>query len=325
MADKHIDIALVLYSGAQQAAVLGMTDLFETANRMAALENSGLSFAVSQWQPYKNLSPKPVAGDMPDQPRAPAAIILPPTLEDPAQVPIPQLFIDWLNNNHSQGSVICSVCGGAFLLARSGILHGRTATTHWMFTEKVEALYPEVRWATDRLIVDDGDVITAGGAMSWTDLGLRLVERFLGSRVMMETARTLLIDPPGREQRYYRPFAPKLNHGDSAILSVQHWLQSTDGKESTVAVLADKAGLEPRTFLRRFQRATGLTSTEYCQHIRVSKAQDALQLSRTPIETIAWDVGYKDPTAFRKVFTRIVGLAPGEFRRRFSTLSSAPL
>ncbi|WP_041523769.1 GlxA family transcriptional regulator [Gilvimarinus agarilyticus] len=315
MTSKPIDIALVLYSGAQQAAILGMTDLFKTANRMAARESTGLSLAVSQWQPYKNVQPKPVAGALAN---TPAAIILPPTLEDPAQVPIPAPFIDWLNDSHSQGAVICSVCGGAFLLARSGILHGRTATTHWMFTEKVEALYPQVRWATERLIVDDGDVITAGGAMSWTDLGLRLVERFLGARVMLETARTLLIDPPGREQRYYRPFAPRLKHGDKAILTVQHWLQSVDGKESSVAVLAAKAGLEKRTFLRRFQRATGLTSTDYCQHIRVSKAQDALQFSRTPIETIAWEVGYRDPASFRKIFTRIVGLGPGEYRKRFS-------
>ncbi len=322
MRNNPIDIAVVLYSGAQQAAVLGMTDLFETANRMVRHTNAGRLFAVSQWQLYKSSPPKAVSGIAANKPRAPAAIILPPTLENPAQVPIPQPFLEWLNHQHTQGSVICSVCGGAFLLARSGILHGRIATTHWMFSEKVETLYPQVRWATERLMVDDGDVITAGGAMSWTDLGLRLVERFAGSSIMMDTARTLLLDPPGREQRYYRPFSPRLNHGDKAILKVQHWLQSTDAQNGSVVLMAEKAGLEQRTFLRRFQKATGLTSTDYCQHIRVHKAQDALQLSRDPIETIAWNVGYKDPASFRKVFTRIVGLAPGEYRKRFGVQAS---
>ncbi|WP_020208220.1 GlxA family transcriptional regulator [Gilvimarinus chinensis] len=322
MTDKAIEIALVLYPGVQQAAVLGITDLLATANRMAALGNTGLSFTVSQWQLDKNSPPKKVATASPDKTQALAAVILPPTLEDPAQVSVPQPFIDWLNDNHSQGSVICSICGGAFLLAQSGMLQGRTATTHWMFSDQVASRYPEVRWDTERLIVDDGDIITAGGAMSWTDLGLRLVAKFLGPRVMLETARTLLIDPPGREQRYYRTFSPKLNHGDKAILKVQHWLQSTDAKEGSVPMMAEKAGLEQRTFLRRFQKATGLTSTDYCQHVRVSKAQNELQLSRTPIETIAWQVGYKDPASFRKVFTRIVGLGPGEYRKRFGVQNS---
>lgn len=318
MSKKPLEIGLLLYSGAQQAAVLGITDLLQTANRMIKADTAVAPLAITHWQPYQQVPPKRVYGEMADSARTPAAIILPPTLNNPVNLPIPTPMVDWLSQCHQQGAVICSVCAGAFILARTGILHGRTATTHWMYTETVESLYPEVSWATERLIVDDGDVITAGGAMSWTDLGLRLVERFMGVQIMLDTARTLLIDPPGREQRYYRPFSPRLNHGDNAILTVQHWLQSTDGKESSVAVLAAKAGLEKRTFLRRFQRATGLTSTDYCQHIRVSKAQDALQLSRAPIETIAWNVGYKDPASFRKIFTRIVGLGPGEYRKRFS-------
>src|SRR5690606_16077027 len=157
---------------------------------------------------------------------------------------------------------------GAFLPAETGLLARRTATTHWTLAEAFSSRFPQVSLDTDRLFIDDGDIITAGGLMSWTDLGLRLVDRFLGPTVMLEAAQFLLIDPPGREQRFYRTFAPKLNHGDTAILAVQHWMQANQGQEATLSVLSEQAGLEERTFLRRFHKATGLTSTNYAQRLR---------------------------------------------------------
>jgi transcriptional regulator GlxA family with amidase domain len=153
--------------------------------------------------------------------------------------------------------------------------------------------------------------------MAWTDLVLTLVARYLGPPVMLEVARRLLVDPPGREQSYYSAFAPRLNHGDGAILKVQHWLQATQAREVELAVLAAQAGLEERTFLRRFQKATGLTTTEYCQRMRVGRAQELLQSSASTADQLAWTVGYSDPGAFRKVFTKIVGLTPSEYRKRF--------
>lgn len=128
----------------------------------------------------------------------------------------------------------------------------------------------------------------------------------------------LLVDPPGREQRYYSVFSPRLTHGDAAVLKVQHWLQATQAKEVALPTLAAQAGLEERTLLRRFQKATGMTTTEYCQHLRVGRARELLQFGNAPIDRVAWDVGYSDPGAFRKVFTRIVGLSPSEYRRRFT-------
>ncbi|EQB16342.1 hypothetical protein L284_09505 [Novosphingobium lindaniclasticum LE124] len=182
----------------------------------------------------------------------------------------------------------------------------------------LRARFPDVgRVDSDRLIIDDGDIITVGGVMAWTDLALKLVDRFLGPTIMLETARHLLVDPPGREQSYYSTFSPRLTHGDAAVLKVQHWLQATEARDVSLPTLAGQAGLEERTFLRRFQKATGFTSTDYCQRLRVGKAQELLQFSSRPIERIAWEVGYGDPSAFRKVFLRIVGLSPREFRQRF--------
>ena len=105
------------------------------------------------------------------------------------------------------------------------------------------------------------------------------------------------------------------------MLAVQRWLHETGAKGVALAELAQRAGMEERTFLRRFQKATGMTTTEYCQRLRVGRAREMLQAGRLPIERIAWEVGYGDPGAFRKVFARIVGLTPGEYRRRFSAPS----
>jgi transcriptional regulator GlxA family with amidase domain len=127
----------------------------------------------------------------------------------------------------------------------------------------------------------------------------------------------LLIDPAGREQCYYSNFSPRLTHGDAAVLKVQHWLQTTQAKDIALPTLAAQAQLEERTFLRRFQKATSMTTTEYCQRLRVGNARELLQFSALSVEQIAWDVGYGDPGAFRKVFTRIVGLSPSEYRHRF--------
>jgi transcriptional regulator GlxA family with amidase domain len=125
------------------------------------------------------------------------------------------------------------------------------------------------------------------------------------------------VDPPGREQRYYSAFSPNLSHGDAAVLKVQHWLQATVAKDMTLSDLGARAGLEERTFLRRFRKATGQTAVDYCQRLRVGKAAEMLQFSNSPIEAIAWEVGYRDPGSFRKVFFRVTGLTPGAYRRRF--------
>ncbi|WP_323181590.1 GlxA family transcriptional regulator [Kaistia defluvii] len=174
-----------------------------------------------------------------------------------------------------------------------------------------------MRLDLDRLIVHEGDIVTAGGLMAWTDLGLKLVDRYLGSEVMLETARVLLVDPPGREQRYYSTFVPRLDHGDRAVLQAQHWLHGLANGEASLERLASQEGLEQRTFLRRFRKATGLTTTGYQQQLKVNRARELLQFSALSADEVAWQVGYGDPGAFRKVFVRIVGLSPAEYRRRF--------
>lgn len=310
------EIGLVLYPGVQMAAVLGMSDLFNAARDLAGKNGrTGPALTVSHWRLEDGVPVRTEGGG--DGASRPCVLVLPPALGDPILREDAAPFAAWLRECHASGIQLASICAGAFLLGETGLLAGRTITTNWVIAETFELRFPDVHVDTDRLLYDDGDIFTAGGVMAWVDLGLKLIDRFLGPTIMLEIARQFVIDPPGREQRYYSAFSPRLLHGDAAILKVQHFLQASEAREVGLDGLAAQAGLEERTFLRRFRKATGLTTTDYCQRLRVARAQDLLRFTTRSVDLVAVDVGYNDPGAFRKVFARIVGLTPGEYRKRF--------
>jgi len=319
-ADAPTEIGILLYPHVQLAAVYGLTDLFNLANRFATRQRTSGSPAlrVSHWQQTEaEEAVERVFDTAPGTTGSPDVLLLPPSFGEPMTSEEAAPLARWLRQRHAEGTTLSSVCIGAFLLAETGLLAHRMATTHWTYAAVLAERFPDVRVDTDKLIIDEGDVITAGGLMAWTDLGLKLVDRLLGSAVMLETARYLLVDPPGREQRCYSSFSPRLNHGDEPILKVQHWLHASGARQVTLPAMAECARLEERTFLRRFHKATGFRPTEYCQHLRVGKAREMLESSKRTVEQIAVAAGYEDPGAFRKVFQKITGLSPGDYRSRF--------
>jgi transcriptional regulator GlxA family with amidase domain len=250
-----------------------------------------------------------------------SALVIPGNEQAPTGGSRDRPLIEWLRAKHSEGVVLAAVCGGVFILARSGLLAGLQATTHWSFNEDFSIQFPDVLTETDRMVIDYGDVVTAGGVLAWADLGLRLVERFLGPAVMLDTARFMNVDPPGREQQFYSDFVPKIKHGDTAILKAQHWLSAQREHPVGVTDIARHACLEPRTFLRRFVNATGMRPSEYQQRLRIARAREMLEFSRKSIDTIAASVGYDDVGGFRRVFRKFVGLAPSEYRKRFCRIT----
>jgi len=317
---RPVELGILLYRGCQSAMVHGLTDMLTTASDFSGARG-GRGLRVSHWSIdesegfQRSFDTQPAAADLPET--HPDIVVLPGRLAGPvtAEEAIP--FARWLVAQHRRGAVLASTCGGAFLLAETGLLEGRAATTHWMFADLLQTRFPDVRVESEKIVIDDGDIITAAGLMAWTDLAMRLIDRLLGPSIMVETSRFFLVDASGREQRHYGNFAPRLTHGDESILKVQHWLQAKGARAVGVADMAREAGLEERTFLRRFKAATGLKPTEYTQCVRMEKARELLQFTRRTIDQVAWSVGYEDPTAFRRVFNRLVGLAPGDYRRRF--------
>ena len=314
------EIGIVIYPDCQLSAVHGLTDLFCVANRLYEQQSrsSHRRIRISHWKfDDKGLEPVRVFDTHRLAFGPLTALILPPSLDaEPGGNAIAR-HLRWLVDRHGAGTILCSVCAGAFLLAEAGLLHGRIATTHWIHSRSLAARFPAIRIDTARLLIDDGDIITAGGVMAWVDLGLNLIERFLSPTIMLATARFFLVDARGREQRFYSSFAPPLGHGDKRVLKIQHWLQQHLAESATVAALATQVSLGKRTFLRRFHKATGMTPTRYLQYLRVGKARESLEFSTLTVNEIAWRVGYQDPGSFRKVFQRVIGLSPGHYRSRF--------
>lgn len=316
---RHIGI--LLYHGALRSAVHGLGEQFTIANAIAQKRGlKDVEIRTTHWQPSTTGKMDCVYDSAPHLPaERPHIVIVPPSMqENPLRDVDLAPISKWLAGQHDAGAVIGSVCAGSFLLAEAGLLNDRSATTHWQYAEKMATAYPSVKVDGDKLLIEDGDIITAGGMMSWTDLGLRIIHRLMGSSIMMDVARFMLVDPPGREQRYYSRFSPRLDHGDAAILKVQHWLHKEGARDITVELMAKKAGMEMRTFMRHFQKATGLRPTEYSQHLRIGKAREMLEQTSHSVEKISWDTGYADTSAFRKVFYKLTGLTPGDYRGRFS-------
>lgn len=313
-----VEIGLLLYPGAQRSAILSMTDLFAVVGRVSPQTR----VIVSHWAHKDGEEPKRVfQSDVTIASSRPTVIIVPPSLSDPPAPEVTSSFAEWLRHCNADGAVLASVCAGAFVLAASGLLDGRPATTHWSYEEAFRQRFPGIRVDIDQLLIDDGPIITAGGLMSWTDLCLRVIERLYGPAVMARAARFLLLDPPGREQRYYSTFTPRIAHGDAAISKTQELVHAADAKGVPLVALIAASGLERRTFLRRFRKATGMTSSEYIQRLRIRKACELLQLRRDPVEQVAWESGYADPSAFRRVFAKFIGLTPGEYRHRFGAFA----
>lgn len=308
------DIGLLIYPGCAMAAIYGLTDLFTIAADWTGEPKRG--FRISHWK-ADDAGVECVWDSHPGTPHRLTHIIAPPSIVMPERMAPAPAAAKWLKQQHGEGATLCSVCAGAFVLAETGLIDGRRATTHWAFARQLAQRFPKVQLADEHMVVDEGDIMTAGGILAWADLGLTLVGRLLGPATMLATARFLLIEPPRASQRPFAQFVPRFDHGDDAIRASQHHIHAHAGTLQGVADLADTSGMTPRTFLRRFSAATGFTPVEYLQQVRIAKAREALERTLTPVDRIAWDVGYADPAAFRKLFQKLTGLPPAAYRQQF--------
>ena len=289
------------------SVILGLQDLLEIANQ----KSDALNGPVNDVRIIDAATGDDLPSDIYD------VLVVPPNLcgaRGDDDTPLQQ----WLAWQHTESAMLCSVCAGAFWLGHAGLLDRRPATTHWALEDEFRDAFPSVELLPERILVDDGDIVTAGGIMAWLDLGLFLVDRRQGAEIVMQTSRHLLIDPAGREQKNYRSFCPNLTHGDSAILKVQRMLAADPQGNHGIARVAEMAGLSPRTFQRRFRSATGLTQRAYIQSLRIEKARGLLERTRLSVSEIAWRVGYQDVAAFGRVFHAATGLTASEYRTRFS-------
>lgn len=229
-------------------------------------------------------------------------------------------LIDWLADQNRQGVILCAVCAGVFLAAQTGLLNNRRATTHWHLAADFASRYPDVILKKEKMLIDEGDIITAGGVTAYMDMSLYLVKRFGSADLSSSLSRILLIDPVRQSQTPYSVFDFNTSHQDENILKIQALMGEDPAQPMPIERLADMAGLGLRTFARRFKKATGDTPLEYLHHLRISKAKNLLETTDDPVTEITWATGYEDVSSFRRLFKKNTGLSPTAYRKKFKPL-----
>lgn len=225
--------------------------------------------------------------------------------------------IPWLLEQYEKGAQIAAVCMGTFVLAKTGLLNGRIATTHWGVVEDFQRLFPRVDLRPERLFTDACDLYCSGAYSSTIDLSIYLVEKFYGREVAVQTAKVFVHDIGRISQAPYTPFNFQRNHNDDVVLSLQRMMEKKFLDRFDMGELAEDHGMGRRTFERRFKAATGDTPLFYLQRVRVEKAKKILETEMKSLDEVSFEVGYEDSGFFKKVFAKHTGLKPAEYRSKF--------
>jgi transcriptional regulator GlxA family with amidase domain len=229
-------------------------------------------------------------------------------------------LIDWIKWQYHEGAEVASICLGAFILASTGLLNGKCATTHWLGADYFKEMFPDVKMVDDKIIVDNGNLYTSGGAFSFTSLMIYLIEKYCGHQAAITISKVFLIHVHDTQQTTYSILSLQGRHNDKQIKSVQQYIEENYMNNLKIETLAKIAILGTRTFMRRFKKATGNTPYEYIQRVKVEVAKKMLEKSHEGVEQICMNVGYLDISAFRKVFKKNVGITPSDYKKRHSNM-----
>jgi transcriptional regulator GlxA family with amidase domain len=235
---------------------------------------------------------------------------------------------EWIRRRYADGALVCSVCTGSVLLADAGLLDGREATTHWSVAGLFARYFPEVTLRPECILLPTGPdhrLITGGGASSWEDLALHLIARFCGREEAIRTAKVFVFGDRSEGQLPYMALGRPRRHDDAVIAEAQAWIAEHYASAAPVARMAARSGLAERTFKRRFRAATGYSPVEYVQALRIEEAKQLLESTEDATDAIAEQVGYEDPTFFRRLFKRRTGTTPARYRRRYKSVGRSEL
>ena len=231
--------------------------------------------------------------------------------------------IAWLRRQHASGALVSSVCSGAAVLAETGLLDGREAASHWAYADLFRRHYPEVRLIENAVVCLSSEpdrIVTAGGVTAWMDLAVYLIARFCGQRQAIETAKVWLLAGHEDGQLPFAAMPRRVDGADAVITECQEWIARHYSEPNPVNRMTERSGLNPRTFARRFQAATGYHPIDYVQALRIEEAKQMLETEGAGIDAVAAEVGYEDPASFRRVFKRRAGLTPAAYRKKYQRI-----
>jgi transcriptional regulator GlxA family with amidase domain len=227
-------------------------------------------------------------------------------------------LIGWLQKQFQKGVIVAAACNGNFLLAEARVLDGKKATTHWSLIHIFRQRYKNVTVEPEKIIVDNGTVLSAAGVTAYFNLAIFLVERYGSKDLALTSAKIFLVDSGRKIQTPYQMFQVTKNHGDEEIVQVQDWLELNFDQLITLERMTQVCNLGKKTLVRRFKKVTGETPMLYLQKLRIENAKRLLESKRVSFNEITWKVGYNDISSFHKVFKSVTGLTPIEYRSKFS-------
>jgi transcriptional regulator GlxA family with amidase domain len=227
-------------------------------------------------------------------------------------------LIHWVMQQYKNSAEIASICTGAFLLAATGLLDGKTCSTHWIAAIDFRRLFPKVNLQTDKLITAEQGIYTNGGAYSFLHLVLFLIEQYFDRETAVVCSKMYQIDMDRTSQSPFHIFGAQKDHGDELIERAQAYIEDKLSEKISFEELASKLAISRRNFDRRFIKATGNTPVEYWQRAKVEVAKNALEKGRKTVLEVMYDVGYSDDKAFREVFKKITGLSPLDYRAKYT-------
>lgn len=227
-------------------------------------------------------------------------------------------FIPWIINHYKAGAEVASLCLGAFLLAATGLLKGRKCATHWMAADNFKKMFPDVNLVTEKIITDEHRLYSSGGAFSYLNLILHLIEKYAGRDIAVLSAKVFAIEIERDNQLSFTIFQGQKDHADAPVKQAQDFIEKNYGDKISVEQLTTMLAVSRRNFERRFKKATSNTVVEYMQRVKIEAAKISLESSRDNVNEVMYKVGYSDVKAFRTTFKKLTGLSPLQYRNKYN-------
>jgi transcriptional regulator GlxA family with amidase domain len=252
-------------------------------------------------------------------------VIVPPLSGDlTAAIKLNKEFLPWIVEQYSRGAEVASLCLGAFLLASTGLLNGKKCSTHWLFANEFRNMFPEVELVDEKVITEQGHFYSSGGANSYWNLLLYLVEKYTNREMAILASKFFVIDMGRNDQSPFIIFRGQKDHQDEVVKNAQEYIENNFHNKISVDELSDKFSIVRRTFERRFKKSTHNTVVEYIQRVKIEAAKKSFESSRKNIYEVMYDVGYTDIKAFRDVFKKITGMPPVDYRNKYNKNAVVP-
>lgn len=280
----------------------------------------GLSNEISQRNGLYKVSPDCLIGDIKQ-----TDIIIVPAMHGDMKKALEMnaAYIPWVVDHYKKGAELVSFCIASFFLASTGLLKGKQCATHWALANEFRAMFPDVNLVDDKIMTEEDGIYTSGGAYSFLNLLVYLVEKYAGRDIAILIAKSFMIDIDRISQSPFIIFKGQKEHEDEPVKKAQEFIETNFQEKISIDQLASMFALGRRNMERRFKKATSNTVMEYIQRVKVEAAKKRLESGRKNVNEVMYEVGYSDTKAFRTIFRKITGLSPLEYRNKYSKVSVA--